>query len=195
VLDYERTFVVSAGPERVWRAFTDPGELAHWHGTAEVFEPFAGGRVAFADPGHERVEGTVEEAIPNRLLRWRTADDTVIAEVFEPKGGGTRVTVTQTSGRPLTDDERDATRLGWDESIADLILLVERGVGFSRHMTLRSTIGAMTTNTPAGVEIVDVFLHARRVGLRKGSPAFAPGSRQGAPSCSPVAPFRALRKR
>jgi uncharacterized protein YndB with AHSA1/START domain len=166
---YERTFRVSASRERVWRAFTDPEDLAYWHGAAECFEPLPGGRVRFADPGYEPVEGVVEEAIAHRLLRWRTGD-IVITEVFEAGNGGTQVTITQTSERLLPEHEREAHQRGWDESIADLILLLDSGVGFSRHMTPGSTIGATTKTTPAGVEIVDVVegQFAAEAGLQAG---------------------------
>jgi hypothetical protein len=125
--------------------------------------------VQFADPGHEQVEGLVEEAVPGRVLRWRSGD-IVITELFEPKDGGTQVTITQKGSASPRDHERESTELGWDESVADLILLLERGVGFSRHMTLRSSIGATTRTTPAGVEIVQVVegLFASEAGLEAG---------------------------
>jgi uncharacterized protein YndB with AHSA1/START domain len=154
---YEHTFSVSASPERVWRALTDPDELVFWHGRAERFEPVPGGCIRFADPGYEPVEGVVEEAVEKELLRWRVvADGSLITERLEPTESGTRVTVTQSSGGYAPEHELEAGRLGWDESLADLILFLEHGVGFSRHMTVRSTIGAATRTTPAGVEVVSV---------------------------------------
>lgn len=154
---YERSFVVDAPIERVWRAFTEPEELKVWHGTAEVFEAFEGGRIRFSDPGHPPVEGTVEEAAPFSRLRWRIDDDrSVIDESFEDIDGRTRVVVRHSSEEAWPDHELEAITLGWDESISDLVLFVEGGVRFTRHMTFRSRIGAATRNTQAGVEVVAV---------------------------------------
>jgi uncharacterized protein YndB with AHSA1/START domain len=154
---YERTFQVSASADRVWQALTDPDELALWHGRAERFEAVPGGRVGFADAGYEPVEGIVEEAVPGRLLRWRiVADGSVITEQLDPVEGGTRITVTHEGEDKEAEHEHEATRLGWDESLADLMLLLETGVGFSRHMTSRSTTGATTRSTGYGVEVVSV---------------------------------------
>lgn len=168
---YERTFWVSASAERVWRALTDPDQLACWHGRAEQFEPVVGGRVRFVDPGYEPVEGIVEDAVPERRLRWRVVSDgSVITELLEPADGGTRVTVTHTVEADAPEHEREAARLGWDESLADLILLLETGVGFSRHMTSRSTIGATTRSTSFGIEVISVTrgTFSDEVGLRPG---------------------------
>lgn len=169
---YERTFVVACPVERAWRAFTEPDELSVWHGTAEVFEPFEGGRVRFADPGHPPVEGTVEHVVLHRRLRWRVSvDRSVIEESFEEVAGGTRVTIAHRRGEgDWPDHELEAITLGWNESLADLVLFLERGVRFPRHMTFKSLIGATTRNTPAGVEVVSVRrgTFADEVGLEPG---------------------------
>jgi uncharacterized protein YndB with AHSA1/START domain len=169
---FERSFVVEAPIERVWRAFTEPDELEVWHGTAEVFEAVEGGRIRFADPGHPPMEGSVEEAVPYRRLRWRIhGDQSVVDESFEELDGRTRVTIRHASEEDeWPEHELEAITLGWDESIADLVLLVEAGVRFIRHMTLRSRIGAATRNTAAGVEIVSVSAgtFAAGVGLEPG---------------------------
>jgi uncharacterized protein YndB with AHSA1/START domain len=167
---YERRFWVSTGLGRVWRALTDPDQLAFWHGRAEQFEAVAGGRIRFVDPGYEPVEGVVVEAVPERRLRWRVvADGSVITELLEPAGAGTRVTVTH-EGEAPPDYELESAQLGWDESLADLILLLETGVGFSRHMTSRSTIGATTRSTSYGVEVISVTdgTFSDAVGLQPG---------------------------
>ena len=168
---YERSFVVDAPIEHVWRAFTEPDELAVWHGTAEVFEAVEGGRIRFADAGHPPVEGTVERAVPHRRLRWRIdGDQSVIEESFDELDGRTRVTVRHASEGGWPDHELEAITLGWDESIADLVLFLETGVRFTRHMTFKSRIGAVTTNTAAGVEVVSVSrgTFAAEVGLEPG---------------------------
>jgi uncharacterized protein YndB with AHSA1/START domain len=171
VRTYERTFQVSASPERVWRALTDPAELAVWHGRAERFEAVVGGRIRFADPGYEPVEGVVEEVVPAERIRWRTsADAVVITETLEADGRGTRITIVEERAMQPSDHEREASRLGWDESLADLMLLLETGIGFPRHMTSRSTIGAATRSAPYGVEVISVSTgsFSEAVGLSSG---------------------------
>lgn len=166
---YRRTIVVAAPLERVWRAFTVPEELSVWHGRAEVFEAVSGGRVRFADPGHAPVEGVVEEARPNELLRWRVVGDaTVIEQRFRASGEKTRVDVSHLNDQAWPFDEYEAISLGWDESLADLMLLVESDVRFTRHMTFKSTLGITTKTTPAGVEVVTVtpLLFGDMVGLK-----------------------------
>jgi uncharacterized protein YndB with AHSA1/START domain len=168
---YERTFVVDASIERVWSAFTEPDDLEVWHGRAEVFEAVEGGRIRFADPGHPPVEGTVEHAVPYRRLRWRIDDDqSVIEESFDELDGRTRITVRHESEGGWPDHELEAITLGWDESLADLVLFLETGVRFTRHLTFKSRIGAVTRNTAAGVEVVSVSsgTFAAEVGLEPG---------------------------
>jgi uncharacterized protein YndB with AHSA1/START domain len=168
---YERSYVVDAPIERVWRAFTEPDDLGVWHGTAELFEPVEGGRIRFADPGHPPVEGTVEDAVPDRRLRWRIDDDqSVIEETFDELDGQTRVTVRHASESGWPDHELEAITLGWDESITDLVLFLETGVRFTRHMTYKSRIGAATRDTAAGVEVVSVTTgtFAAEAGLQPG---------------------------
>lgn len=155
----------------MWRAFTVPDELSVWHGRAELFEAVSGGRVLFADPGHAPVEGVVEEARPNELLRWRVVgDSSVIEERFSVAGGTTRVDVSHADHPAWPPDEYEAICLGWDESLSDLVLFVEWGVRFTRHMTFKSTLGITTKTIPAGVEVVTVEprLFGDAIGLQPG---------------------------
>ena len=168
---FQRTLWVSVSPERVWHAFTDPSELAAWHGHAELFEARPGGRIRFVNPGFADVEGTVREAVPPRLLAWTVLlDRTEIREEFEAVGSGTQITVTHRGEGDEWLERLPAISLGWNESIADLVLYLEHGVAVSRHMTRRSELGGSTRDTPAGVEVVDVRQegYASSVGLAPG---------------------------
>jgi uncharacterized protein YndB with AHSA1/START domain len=74
-LRFER--VLRHGPERVWRALTEPGEQAAWHPTPARFEPKVGGRVEYVLGGHvaEMPDGEVTDYDPPRLLGYYwTAD-------------------------------------------------------------------------------------------------------------------------
>lgn len=155
---YERTFDVAAPIDLVWQAFTVPEDLRAWHGHAVVFEAVAGGRILFSDEGHADVEGDVVDAVPQQRLRWRIRDHlSVVTETFEEIDTGTRVTVSHISEGPVwSPEEVQATRRGWDESIADLVLLLDHGIREPRHMTFRSRIGATVRDTIAGAEVVAV---------------------------------------
>lgn len=84
-------FWTAAGPADVWQYFISPEKLSQWHGTAECFEAWPGGRVRFRDPGWDPVEGTVTDIEPERLIRWRIpADASTISETFAVDAGGTR---------------------------------------------------------------------------------------------------------
>lgn len=74
------------------------------------------------------MEGTVTDAKPEQLLRWHVpADTSTISETFHPRDGGTRVRVMQQG----TDEDRPRDGLagrirGWEESIADLALILDQ---------------------------------------------------------------------
>ena len=65
--------------ERVWRAVSDPAELAHWFPSAVTVEPREGGRITFSDDpyteGAQRRRPGVGAAAPARLhlVRRRAA--------------------------------------------------------------------------------------------------------------------------
>ena len=97
-----RRQVLEASPDRVWRALTDPDELAAWwgEGTTIVAEP--GGQVHAVDPDGTTRHGVVVEAEHGRRLRldWWPADDddtpaTRVTIELEPCPFGTVVTVTE----------------------------------------------------------------------------------------------------
>jgi uncharacterized protein YndB with AHSA1/START domain len=69
-LRFER--VLPHSPERVWKALTDPDEMAAWHPTPARFEARAGGRVDFLDTGYEvfDVPGEVLAYEPPTLLSY-----------------------------------------------------------------------------------------------------------------------------
>jgi uncharacterized protein YndB with AHSA1/START domain len=87
--DVEITYVFDAPPERVYRAFTDPAELARWYGppgfpvdpnTVEV-DARVGGRLQFAmvaeeDPSMRTAfDGRFDDVVENALLSCRGAWD------------------------------------------------------------------------------------------------------------------------
>lgn len=118
-LTIRRTF--DASRERVFRAFTDPDELAQWFVpegmTAEVhaLEPEPGGafEVSWTD-GDKRIdnEGTYVEVVENeRLVSAEEVGggELRLAYEFRDVDGGTEVVLTQTFPGPVPDGAAE----GW----------------------------------------------------------------------------------
>lgn len=165
-------FWTAAGAARVWRYFTLPEKLSLWHGTAECFEAWPGGRVCFRDPGWDPVEGTVTDVEPERLLSWHIpADASTISETFDPRDGGTQVRVVQHgTDRDWPRDGLAGRIRGWEESIADLVLILDHGVSAARHLASRASAGLSARDIPAGLCVAAV---------EPGGPADAAGLRPG----------------
>ena len=75
--------------ERVWRAVTEPGELARWFPSAVRGVMTPGASLTFEFPGGEAptMEGEVIEADPPRSLAFTWGDDMLRIEL-EPTDGG-----------------------------------------------------------------------------------------------------------
>jgi len=174
--NYERTFSVSVPIERAWRACTHPDELARW-----FFTPTGGddGESRFDLFGTE-VAYTILEVDPPHRLRYRHGPGPVprlpgpieTCMTFEEEGSGTRISITHSG---FGDGADWATALesisrGADESVADLILYLETGVGFARHPIERSFHGIQAREVPAGlvVHAVDPDTFGAALGLRPG---------------------------
>jgi len=177
---FERTFVVAVPVERAWQAMTDPEELNKWSfprrmaedGTMET--EIVGEKRTFEvldfEPGrmfHTRTELTGGEAFG---VMPGTREMTV---VFEATDTGTRITITQAGFGEGADWERDMSGAmhGLDETIADLILYLETGVAFPRHLHgEKSFHGIAAREAPAGLEVraVQPGTFADRLGLKAG---------------------------
>jgi uncharacterized protein YndB with AHSA1/START domain len=71
----------------VWRAVTEPAELAHWFPGAVGVDLRLGGRMTFADEGFTSQEGEVTELDPPRVFAFSWGDDDLRFEL-EPTDGG-----------------------------------------------------------------------------------------------------------
>ncbi len=132
--------VLSAPPERVFKAFIDPDALVKWmapHGfTAKVhhWDAKVGGTYKmsfsnFSTGSSQSFGGSYHEMIPNQLLRYTDQfDDPNLTGQIEvtiqlnPVSVGTEVYITQ-SGIPDVIPA-EACYLGWQESLQLLTLLV-----------------------------------------------------------------------
>ncbi|MBI5496575.1 MAG: SRPBCC family protein [Deltaproteobacteria bacterium] len=133
--------VLRAPPERVYRAFVTAGALARWlppngfYGTVEHLDARVGGtfRMAFTNfttQQSDKFGGEYLELVPNERLRYTDRfDDPKLpgtmqtTAVFRAVSCGTDLTVTQ-EGIPEAIPV-EMCYLGWQESLAMLVKLVE----------------------------------------------------------------------
>jgi uncharacterized protein YndB with AHSA1/START domain len=116
MLSFERR--LAHPPERVWRAITDPGELAAWFPGAVTYEPRVGAPMAFDFGGAHDLH-----TLPGEVLKWdppRVFAFVWIADVlrFElrPDGDGTHLLFTHSFAHEPGKPARDAA--GWEACLA-----------------------------------------------------------------------------
>jgi len=137
------TRIFDAPRELVYRAFTDPDQIAQWFGpvgysvprdTVEI-DVRVGGHQRFvmvSDDGSMRspVNATFTEVIENELLvgseRWegipgQAAADMYLRLEFHEEGGKTRLVLRQ---GPYTDEVEGLAREGWGSSFTKLDALL-----------------------------------------------------------------------
>jgi uncharacterized protein YndB with AHSA1/START domain len=116
LLRFERVLVHT--PERVWRALTEPGELAAWHPSPFELEPVVGGAVSYgrADDGEAMPDGEITEYDPPRALAYSWGEDLLRFELH-PRDGGCLLVLTH-----AFDDRFKAARdaAGWHLCLAAL---------------------------------------------------------------------------
>jgi uncharacterized protein YndB with AHSA1/START domain len=140
--------------ERVWRAVTDPAELAHWFPSAVNGEVAPGGRLIFDFPGGDMsLEGEVVELEPPRRFAFTFGDDVLRIEL-EATGDGCLLRFTC-----LFDDPERASRdaAGWH-------VCLDR---------LQEHLGGTPTDAPDGEatpEWRELYEEYQRRGLPAGAP-------------------------
>lgn len=172
---FEQECIIQAPPERVWRALTDPAEMARWLGRKVDAEPRAGGRL-HVEGLHP---GVIQEFDPPRRLVWRwdpddgTSPNTEII-ALEPTGEGTRVrVVVLAEGKWATDLMYfGGIEAGWQDWLEALTAWVTRGE--ESHDTPTGLLNAGLAAEAAGA---GQRLYVRTV--REGGAAAAAGIREG----------------
>jgi uncharacterized protein YndB with AHSA1/START domain len=108
----ERSILLRAPRERVWRALSDAKEFGEWFGAIleGAFEPGARvrGRVTYPGYEHVRMEIVIERMVPMRTISWRWHPDavepgvdysaetpTLVEFTLEEAAGGTKLTVVE----------------------------------------------------------------------------------------------------
>lgn len=119
VLRFER--VLNHPRERVWRAVTEPGELAQWFPSEVVYEPRVGAPMQFDFGGAHDIDpwpGEVLEWEPPRVFAFAWAEDELRFELFE-SGDRTRLVFTHAFVHQPGKPARDAA--GWATCLDKLL--------------------------------------------------------------------------
>ncbi len=128
----EKTLHLQASRERVWKAITDPTELAMWFGDEAELDLKVGGEGAMTWEKHGRYEMRIEELEPPRRIVWSwvgkggvafdAAETTRVEwELTEREDGGTTLYLRESGF--LTDSGRQQNDVGWDEELGELTKL------------------------------------------------------------------------
>jgi uncharacterized protein YndB with AHSA1/START domain len=110
----DRTVVIRATPETVFRFFTDDRRWASWWGKGSTIEAQPGGRVFIRYPGGVEVAGEVIDVQPPARLSFTygfvsgapiAAGTSRVTIRLEPITGGTRLHLTHEFDEPVVRDE------------------------------------------------------------------------------------------
>jgi uncharacterized protein YndB with AHSA1/START domain len=134
---FERHFAVPR--ERVWRALTDPEQLAGWLAPAEIDMRVGGSVVLKFEDGDER--GTITELREPEVIAYtwhEGATDSLVRFELEPEADGTRLTL-----RHTFEGEVDLSSYGggWHHHLEQLIAqMAGRPIGWdsNRYRELKS---------------------------------------------------------
>ncbi|HEX2131879.1 MAG TPA: SRPBCC family protein [Actinophytocola sp.] len=123
VLRFERRLRHS--PAKVWRAITEPAELAHWFPATVEAEPHPGAPMRFTFPEEAVVDGKwdgeVLEFDPPKVYMFRWNTDVLRFELI-PDGDGCHLVFTQTLGGGWVGRlGAGRTAAGWDACLAVLL--------------------------------------------------------------------------
>jgi len=165
-----KTIEVRASLADAWRAFTVSAERSKWEAQSYDIDPRPGGHANWSLPGYESL-GEVVEVIPEKLLRQREASGphgaNEIRVEFEPIEEGTRISITHTG---LPAGMEASVAMGWGQALADLVVLLERGVPAGRFVSRLAHAGVQIEDTPGGIEVTGTEPggFAEALGLRPG---------------------------
>ncbi len=129
----EKRLELSASPERVWKAITDPAEIARWFGDSAELDLRPGGDGVFGWDKHGDFAVRIEVFEPPRRLSWRWArepgtaiDDgvsTLVEWMLTPRAdGGTTLELRESGFQEQKHLEGNTT--GWDAELGELETLL-----------------------------------------------------------------------
>ncbi len=123
-------------PKKVWRAVSDPAEMAHWFPAAVEAELRPGAPMRFTFPDDAVVDGTwdgeVLEVDEPRVFMFRWNQDVLRIELI-PDGDGCRLVFTQTIGGGRVGRlGAGRTAAGWDTCLDQLVAGLDGGTAPTR---------------------------------------------------------------
>lgn len=133
VLRFERR--LAHPQEKVWRAVTDPAEMANWFPASVDTELAVGARMRFSfgddtlDRGGKYAHGEILELDPPKVYAFRWIDDVLRFELA-PDGVGCRLVFTYTLNDTGTRNDLPSvarTALGWDACLDAMIAQLDGG--------------------------------------------------------------------
>lgn len=142
----DRTIVIQASPETVFRFFTDPKRWAGWWGAGSTIDPREGGQLLIRYPDGTEVAGTIVDLeIPRRLVfTYGFVRGTPIP------AGASLVTID-------VDSHDEGTRLQLRHEFADAAVRDEHVQGWRYQLALFSNIVTDEVNAQAGKAIDQWF--------------------------------------
>jgi len=132
----ERTLELDASPADVWRALTDPTELAGWFGDSAELSPELGGEGWFGWEKHGRHAVRVEEFEPITRFAWRWARkadialeeglSTLVEWTLIPRDDGGTTLLLKETGFEHPEDREDNLG-GWKKELQHLVEYLAQG--------------------------------------------------------------------
>jgi uncharacterized protein YndB with AHSA1/START domain len=126
-------FDLEHGPEKVWRALTDPALLAEWLLPVVEFKLEPGAAFRFKTQPYPGWDGVVNcrilEIEPQRKLSYTWGVpflDTVVTFTLTPTASGTRLSLVQSGFKPDQKREFGGARYGWNMMGGKLVDLLAR---------------------------------------------------------------------
>ena len=126
----EKKLELDQSPADVWRALTDPTEVANWFGDSASFTPEAGGEGWFGWESHGRFAMRIEQFEPPQRLAWRWAREagkplaethsTLVEWVLLPREDGGTTLLLKESGFSTEQSLQENTQ-GWQKELQHLV--------------------------------------------------------------------------
>ena len=98
-------------PEDVWRALTEPGELAHWFPCAVEGELVKGAPLRFVFDDEPSLGGTITECEPPNVLAYTMGEETVRWELTAVPEGCVLVLTTEVGAGASVANDTTCTRV------------------------------------------------------------------------------------
>ena len=130
----DKKLELDQSPEDIWRALTDPAQVASWFGETAEFTAELGGEGYFGWESHGRFAMRIEEFDPPKRLTWRwgrkankpldETHSTVVEWILLPRDNGGTTLLLKESGF-ATEKSRQENAGGWKHELGELVEFLE----------------------------------------------------------------------